>query len=327
MKKHECRFDVLDENGNKIGEKVIKTVEPGRYLNDWFERPKGTADAVPLNGAIGVKEHSGSGKVANGALGYLRVNGNDPQQSSLACFLSSLYWDGHGTSITPDLFDKIMVVVAVRKAIKPTWLNDRDQFQIPNVKPFLQAEKKDDPSVLPNAETTGEVNQVLADWQDFTSACAVFNLFSGHNQTSEFTADYKGKKWPIKNAFFPFGQALVKKHGPQTAKFQRLIPKEDTFVHKWLNGRTLIKEAAAVLEAGEVYYRLFFQNYQNVRLARWKIEGANPGWYQIRNAMKEAKVGEPEYLRVTDAVKALQDWIVPKVYEYEFLQPEMMYDT
>jgi len=319
---HECQFDVLNVHGEKIGTKVVKPVEPGQYMNDWFKRPKGTVAAVPLSSAITVQ----TGKVrleklAEGALGYASFRANDMLNHNFVNFLSSCDAGGNGTSITPDLFDRIMVQVAVRKAIKPTWLNDRDQFQIPNIDPYLKAHEHNDPSYLPNSETVGEVNEILHDWDQFITACVVFNLFSGHNQTSEFTADYKGKKWPIKNEFFPFGQHFPKEYGPE-------IPNKNTFVNDWLEHppKPCPKEASRVLELGASYYRLFFQNYNNVNRTKWKIEGANPGFYQIRNAMNEAGIGAEEYDELRAAVKALQDWIIPRVYEYGFLEPEALYD-
>lgn len=49
MKKHVCTFDVLNECGEKVGEKTISAFEKGQYLNDWFKRPKRTVLAVPLS--------------------------------------------------------------------------------------------------------------------------------------------------------------------------------------------------------------------------------------------------------------------------------------
>lgn len=298
---HVCTFDVLNVHGEKIGTKVVKPVEPGQYLNDWFNWPKRTVQTVPLNGAISVKEGKGGDLITSGAFGYASIDSNNPQKSNFCFLLSSVYSGGQGSSITPATFDKAMTVVAVRKAIKPTWLNDRDQFQIPNVDP------------LP---------------PEFVAACVVFNLFSGHNQTSEFTADYKGKKWPIRNEFFPFGQHFPKEYGPETLVFQRGIPNKNTFVNDWLEHppKPCSKEASRVLELGASYYRLFFQNYNNVNRTKWKIEGANPGFYQIRNAMNEAGIGAEEYNELRAAVKALQDWITTRVYEYGFLEPEALYD-
>jgi hypothetical protein len=322
-KMHTCQFDVLDTNGDKSGKKTISPKH--EYLNGWFKRPKNIVDAVPLTNALTVAPPNYNirlDKLSVNSIGYCCLNNNTPQTANQLFFLSGASYAGsNGSSITPELFEKVMVQVSVRKAIKPTWLNDRDQFQIPSVRVPGSMQETIDPSQLGKPE-----------WNDFVTDCVVFNLFSGHNQTSEFTADYKDKKWAIKNQFFPFSPDLVKKYGPQTIAFQRNLP-GPSFVHNWLNTpptghtkRVLTTAAAEVMKKAEIYYQLFFQNYANVNRSKWKIEAANPGFYQIRNSMKEAGIGLSEYDDLREAVKELQASIVPRVYEYGFLEPEMLYE-
>lgn len=263
---------------------------------------------------------SGCETLAEGAFGFACLNSNDLIHHNFVTFVSSAFSSGNGTSITPDTFEKVMVVVAVRRAIKPTWLNNRDQFRIPEYDGFALHEENPNPEICADFS----IPITLKAWDEFVLACVVWNLFSGHNQTSEFTADYKGKKWRIENQFFPFSQKLPQEHGPQTRAFQRAIPKEETFVDGWLREQLLSKEPentliTDVMNYGLDYYRLFFQNYANVNRAKWKIERARPGFYQIRNAMKEAGIGVAEYDKLRAAVKELQDWIVPRIYEYGFL--------
>ena len=240
---------------------------------------------------LNVRKGNGTYKLAEGAIGYMNISSNDVQNNNATFFLSDVSTHAKGTSITPEHFDKIMVQAAVRKAIDPTWLNDRDQYTVPHTE-------------LP---------------QEFVVDCTIFNLFSGHNQSSEWTAEYEGKKWKIKNEFFPFSVGFLEDVGPEDPAFERNRPRKETFVYEWLvaNKEHVSLEAREVLAAGEDFYREFYANWNNVNRAMWKIEGCRPGWYQVRNAMREYGDNPVD-------VKPLKAKVAKGVYEYGFLEPEML---
>ncbi len=74
-----------------------------------------------------------------------------------------------------------MVVHAVRRIPKVTWLNDRDQFMQPK----------------------GELSS------EFVTDCAVWNLFSNSNQTAALrNVQYQGATYQVNNHFFPFSCRL-----------------------------------------------------------------------------------------------------------------------
>ncbi|MFW1920237.1 hypothetical protein ACG9Y9_20265, partial [Acinetobacter baumannii] len=71
-------------------------------------------------------------KWADNALGWLNCPGNDLQQAGrLTCLLSSGFASGRGFFVTPENLWKSAIIFSVRLLIKPTWLNDRDQFLQP----------------------------------------------------------------------------------------------------------------------------------------------------------------------------------------------------
>ena len=123
-------------------------------------------------------------RIAPGFLASLMCKGNDVQNYNNVALLSGPYVSAGALSITPDNFDKAMVVHAVRKNVKKTWINDRDQFLIPETKPGIV----------------------------FIRQCTVWNLFTDSNQTASLrNVNYQGETYQIVNHFFPFKTAILKK--------------------------------------------------------------------------------------------------------------------
>ena len=292
------RLDVLDDDGNVLGVKVVHP--PIGAIHGWFKRPPNTEPAVPLSSAIKVSKIKGRlDTVARGALGYYAATGGDVQNYNTCCLLSSPQGKGHGSSVTPDNFEKAMVVLAARKAIAPTWLNDRDQFSVPNPEP--------------GPELIGD--------------CAVWNLFSSHNQASSFTATYNGREMFIDNQFHPFPNSMAADSGPPNPGFQRQVQRmaDETWVCGWLKGRELSPEAKALVRAGEAVYKLFFANWNNVQKRKWCIENSRCGFYQIRNALSEAELGGEELAALKQAANTLKLKIAEAVYSHNMLPTTQLY--
>ena len=102
-------------------------------LNKWASKPKATVPAPSLSSALVVSDNGDCEKLAVGSLGYLHSVASEVQhaQQSTALF-NAAFSASHGWSITPDNFKKSMAIFAVRKAVKKTWMNDYDQFTVPD---------------------------------------------------------------------------------------------------------------------------------------------------------------------------------------------------
>jgi len=285
----------------KIGTKKLETVAEERGLNKWFERPACTEPAVPLKGAL----HISDGVIrldrsAPNAVGYLKCEGNDVQHANGTFMLSGTYGPGSGIAVTAGCFQQSMVVWAVRQAIEPSWENWADQFQQPNCE-------------LP---------------EDFITDCAVWCLFHSKNQTSALKdVEYKSTKWQVRNQFYPYSVEWLRslESMPQEV-YSQLRSAKDTYVSTWLTGRTLSTEAQALLDAGRKVYEVFYKEYANLNRTKYKLSYWDAGWYQIRNALLDAGKGLVELNDVKMAHNTLRAKLRPKVYEYGFLSPEIIYE-
>jgi hypothetical protein len=289
----EISVEVLDKQANPIGEKSFYNLPSDAFLNTWIVRVKSNGvDALPLKNAItpttSTKDVRGT-KWADGAIGGMICNGNDLQHAALlTALLSSGFCSAGGLFVTEQNLWQAAVVFAVRRLIKPTWINDRDQFLQPT-------------APLP---------------EDFKTDCLIWMLFNGSNLTA--SADglvWNGKTWSIVNHFIPYTEAEV--GAPD--RF------ESDFMVQYLEDRILSSEAAAVLDAGRALWRAYFTEIppHAVREA-YKLNRPDAGWYQIRNALKErgkADTAPPvDFSLFEAAYRSLTEKLIPQVYDLGFLR-------
>ncbi len=296
-KKHidEIECEVMDRNANPIGDKIFYRLPNSTFLSEWMPRTKkNDVDAIPLINAVSpIQKTVGvrNTKWADEAIGHFFCNGNDLQNSgTMTAIFSSVHSIGHagGYFINEKNLWQVATVFSVRRLIKPTWINDRDQFLKPDGK--------------------------LTD--TFKNDCLIWMLFNGSNLTAGAdNLKWNKKTWKLVNHFIPFKETEV--GAPD--RF------ESDFMVRYLKGTTQSAEAKAVLTAGRGLWRAYFaaSDVYTVR-QELQLNRADVGWYQIRNALKRREVDrnqiDVDFLTFDTAYKALSDKLVPQVYESGFLK-------
>jgi hypothetical protein len=281
--------DVLDGDGNIIGEHTVLNYDERPLLTDWVGRPRSNSHAVvPLKNAIepatATKDLRGT-RWSDGAIAWLNCGGNDFQHAIRDTFIfSSGYSSGRGFFLTAQNLWQGAVVFAVRRLIKPTWLNDRDQFLQPS-EPLTDVFKAD---------------------------CLVWMLFNGSNLSAGADGlEWNGRAWSLVNHFIPYTEAEVGANG----RF------ESDFMARYVAAMTFSPEARAVLDEGRKLWRRFHATRFPRKIRdELKLNRLDAGWYQVRRALEA--YGETE---LTDfdpfksAYAALTEKLRPQVYELGFL--------
>ncbi len=277
---------VLDDDTSKIGRKLLVAEHRDKFLSKWIERVPATEIFPPLGGAITVKggNEDVRDRVAKGFLASLMCKGNDVQNYNNVALLSGPYVSAGALSIVPENFEQAMVVHAVRKSVKKSWLNDRDQFLQPDRKPGAS----------------------------YVRQCAVWNLFADSNQTASLrNVAYKGQTFQIINHFFPFKTSTLKKWRIADSDIVRSLAQDaaDRFMADWLSGQKLDAASEELLELARAIYKAFFENFKDLPTAKYKVEHWDAGWWQIKKCLVEAGL-EGERLA---QIEELKKQIGPKI--------------
>lgn len=281
--------DALDKAGNLVSEKTFVNYDGLPLLTDWVARPlSNRQEVVPLKNAIvpatATKDLRGD-RWSNGAIGWLNCAGNDLQNaSSKTMLLSSGYGSARGFFITPENLWQAAIVFSVRRLIKPTWLNDRDQFLQPS-KPLTE---------------------------EFKSDCLVWMLFNGSNLSAG--ADglrWNDRDWSLVNHFIPFTEAEIGASG----RF------ESDFMARTMAGMSFSPEARAVLDEGrKLWQRYHAITFPRKIRDEFKLNRPDAGWYQIRKAFEAYSDTEwTDFEPFKAAYNALGAKLHPLVFEFGFL--------
>jgi len=287
--------EVLDKNAEPIGEKAFYNLPNKTFLSEWMVRlKKNKTEVIPLINAV-----TPSTKTQNvrnlhwcdNAIAHFFSNGNDLQNSgTMTAIFSSVHSIGHagGYFITPENLWKASIIFTVRRVIKQTWLNDRDQFLQP----------------------TKPLNE------EFKNDCLIWMLFNGSNLTASANGlEWNGKQWSIVNHFIPYTETEV--GAPD--RF------ESDFMVRYMADKTFSPEANEVLKAGKTLWQAYFE-HTDVRAVRdeLKLNRADVGWYQVRKALQARNAGGDfppvSFKPFEDAYKALTEKLLPMVYELGFLK-------
>jgi hypothetical protein len=285
--------EILDRNAREIGEKTFSDFSSNGLLTEWVIRPAAnTSEIVPLKNAINPatasKDLRGT-RWADDAIAWMNCAGNDLQNAGNKTMLfSSGYGSGRGYFVIAKNLWQTAIVFAVRRLIKPTWLNDRDQF------------------LQPTEELT----------EEFKTDCLVWMLFNGSNLTASANdLEWNDKKWSIVNHFIPFTEHEVN----ATDRF------ESDFMVQYMADRKFSHEAKAVLAEGKILWKVYF-DHTDVRSVRDELKLNRPdvGWYQIRKAI-QARNSSGDFQPVSfknfeTAYKSLSEKLQPMVYELGFLK-------
>ena len=290
----EITIEVLDKKAQRIGEKKFYNLPNSTFLNVWMDKTETNDElALPLSNAIKVSSNPRLKKSCDSMKGFLFAGNNDFQNAQTGTLISSSIYTGRnggGVYITGDNLWQAAIVFSVRRLIKQTWLNDRDQF------------------LQPTAPLSNE----------FKSDCLLWMLFNGSNLTaSADKLEWNGKNWSIVNHFIPFTEDEVGANG----RF------ESDFMVNYLADKTLSPEAKAVLSTGKTLWQAYFKDIdKDGRTVRDELKLNRPdvGWYQIRNALKKRNesgdVAPVDFSAFEDAYKQLGDKLRPQVYELGFLR-------
>ena len=297
-------IDILNNESIATGIKHLTLIGKNSVINNWFKRPA-NSDEYPLPPlSNGITVASANKDIRHRArpdfLASICSKGNDFQNAKYVVILSSPSVSAGAFTVTPEVFEKSLILHAVRKIPNQTWLNDRNQF--------LQPKNKPD--------------------HEFTNDCVIWSLFSLSNETTSLkNVTYENQRYQIKNNFFPFTLEDMKSWVVKDSDFkQQMSIDKNRFVAEWLIKNNLSKEGKLVYLKGMEIYKAFFSNLNLLATRKLKIETWDAGWYQIRRCLIDNNIAVDLINDLKELNKVLAQKINSKIEYYGFLDKDEIYE-
>lgn len=293
-----------DDFGNiqYLFDKIIYNLDDTDNLSSYvLLKNKKTKEYPNLSSGLNIKE--GKTKMIENSLGYFLNDSNNVFKNPLSVALfTSPSTISKGPSIVPDNFMKVISTFTARKSIKTTWINQKDEYMVPNEEHPL--------------------------WQQFKYDSLVYSLFNtSSNQSSLRQIDYKDKKWDIKNEFFWMSKSEImelaeKKFFDDVYRDARssderyvytLLLKEGIYEKLSLDAKEVLDMATELVKKSFSMRQVLHEEHPEYHLNTW-----DAGWYQIKLILKQFY--QEDLKTFTKKYKEFEDRIRPLVYELEFLR-------
>lgn len=277
---HSIITDIYNEDAEFIGTKELYSAEKSEYINKWISAYK-------------VKENY---------IGFLAgTNGNDFQQNGIVYILNKKEQmaNPRGMWINQNNLIPISVYYSVRKSIAQTWINDRDQF------------------LIPNSEWKNDV--------EFHNDCLVFTIFKtnikseiGINYWIPFTEQEIDAKEKFSNNFM---SNFLKGKIMHNESDKPLLFENESFNSS--SPRILSTEAERAMNSGKRLWKYYHSKDNiNVNASLYEIRE----YFQGRNEKGKMNNSSDDEIytelisELRDNLKELAKKIEPKVYEHRFLK-------
>lgn len=293
--------DVLGVNNFgpvNLGSKELITVN--ERACDWVKSSEKNNIVIPnLSSALKVKETDN--KISRGFITVLNNGTNRVEQNEKQCsFLSSMTSNNTGFAVDETNFYKAVTLFTARKSIRPTWLNMKDEYMVPNE----------------NHEN----------WNQFYYDSIVYSIFNNRSyQSSLRQVNYKGQLWDIKNEFFWMSKNKMIDLADEN-EYDRLYndarTSSDRYVYKLLFGEKRIydklsSDAKLVIDkATELVEKTILERYRKANSEN-HLDSWDAGYAQLKLVWKE--YFQEDFKEFRQLYKNLEDRMRPLVYELGFL--------
>lgn len=298
------QLDILTVNNYEVtnqGEKTFYNNDERPSVQKWLKSKikNPQVDYWPTKNGIEVSTTKGlKDKMMSGSIGYFYNNSNCIQYNTQGvAIFSSVFGSAHGIEIMKDNLFKVSMMMTARQLVKPTWINEKDEYMVPS-----------------------------GNTQGFDFDSLVVSLFSnGSYQTSLRQVEYKGDLWNVENQFFWLSKNQMMNLADQVGYdnlYNDARTADDRHIYKLLFGEEriydqlsddakLVLDKATELVERSIELRQVMASYEN-HLDSW-----DAGYSQLKLVWKEYFTEDFKEFR--QLYKNLEDRMRPMVYELGFL--------
>lgn len=299
-------FDIIENTEfglSQSGQKTFYNTDGKSKASKWVREPlKGlkTYDCPQMTSATKYRDEDGRGKLVKNYLGYFLSNANSVQSNDTnVSLVSSAMYKGNGLSIIESNFDRVITLFSARKLISSNWLNEKDEYFVPNIESEL--------------------------FRQFYVDSIVYSLFNDSSEQSSLTGiRYKGENWDIKNEFFWLSNSEIRECAGDVYNhsiseqycaderfvYRKLFGEERLYDHLSEDSKMVIDMASELLKE-TMSEREQFSTYEN-QAYNW-----DSGYSQLKKLWKQILPEKFDEFR--QLYKNFEDRMRPLVYELGFL--------
>jgi len=236
-------------------------------------------------------------------IGVILSNGNNCQYNITHTAILSKSFDSGGSSrifIDNNNFDRAIMSYSVKSLIEPTWLNNNDEYFVPD---------------FDNVDNDS--------YKQFVNDCTIYSIFSLQSSMRGLS-NYDSEVFNIENQWFWLSNKEMQDLSNQY-NFDELYQdtktfSQDRFIYNKLNEIQLSPDALAVLEKAKELVRNSFKYRQIMHdeHPEYHLQTWDAGWYQIKKILKEYMKDDLKEFNIM--YKSFADRLRPYVYEFGFLR-------
>lgn len=293
----------ISEDGEiiDIDKKNVYNLDESLKCSEWIKTPKAEQEkeVITLKSAINI-----SNKITTAdknSLGFLINDSNNIYANTQGVYIMSSKITRHikTTTILPENFEDCMSLFTARNIIKENWINQKDEYQIPD-------------------KTHNKYKQ----WELDSVIYALFNTSS--NQASLRRIEFEGKLFNVTNELFFMSNKEIRDLADSTENDDVYRDTKnfsgERFVYKYLKDKKLSNEANDVLDKAKELIRKTFEYREilNNENPEYHLNTWDASWYQIKLILK--KYYKDDLEEFNRLYYKLEDKLKPMVYELGFLR-------
>lgn len=300
-------FSIRDINKEGVieefGIKQVYNVDKKLRGSNWIKpiREKDKQEAVYMKSGIVIEEEIT--KVESSALAFFMNDSNNVYANTQGVYILSSPVKRHikTTKITNENFEECCSLFAARRVIESNWINQKEEYMIPN--------------------------KSHTKYKDWVSDSIVLALFDTAAQQSSLRNIYiQGKKYDIVNNLFFMSnkdiRALADEYNNVEIYEDSKIYEKERYVYEFIKGYNFTKEGQVIInKAKDLIVKSFkYRNEFNRLYPQYNVNTWDAGWYQIKAVITKYNDLEKDMNLFNLMLNNLKNKMKPLVYELEFLK-------
>lgn len=293
----------LRDNGKieSVRQKLMYNLNYTERLSSWIKNEKSynKVETITLKSAITFDKKIRM--IDENVIGFLMNDSNNVYANTQGVYILSAPVTRHIkiTPITRENYKKCCSLFTARKTIRSNWLNQKDNYMIPNIDSLK--------------------------YKQYENDSIIYSIFASENGVSSFrNIKIENKEFNIINEMFFMRiqeiQELANINNNETIYWDCKRYSKERFMYKQLETLELSEEGKLILETAKDLIRESFKYRDEFNKAhpKYNINTCDAGWYQMKFMLTQHMKKELELFE--DMVKRLENKMIPLVYELEFLK-------